>query len=127
MATVATNVMLFAASLTLLEMFVAVIVLGTLLATFLPLMQSVNYQQRLTDQRLLALREAENLRRVGREFSGQASGSLSIATTHTQARYVLPKPVSRLRAAYPEVTVSLHQGSPDQVARMVIEEVAERL
>lgn len=46
---------------TLLEMFVAVVVLGTLLATFLPLMQSVGYQQRLTDQRLLALREAENL------------------------------------------------------------------
>ena len=50
---------------------------------------------------------------------------MSIATTHTQARYVLPVPVARLREAYPKVNVSLHQGSPDQVARMVIDEVAE--
>ena len=59
------------------------------------------------------------------QYSAQNHGTLSIATTHTQARYVLPRPVARLREAYPEVTVSLHQGSPDQVARMVIEEVAE--
>jgi LysR family cys regulon transcriptional activator len=73
----------------------------------------------------LILREVNNLRRIGQQYSSQNHGTLSIATTHTQARYVLPQPVSRLRAAYPEVTVSLHQGSPDQVARMVIEEVAE--
>ena len=73
----------------------------------------------------LIMREVGNLRRIGEQFSAQDSGTLSIATTHTQARYVLPKPVSKLREAYPEVTVSLHQGSPDQVARMVIEEIAE--
>ena len=71
------------------------------------------------------LREVNNLRRIGQQYSAQNHGTLSIATTHTQARYVLPRPVSRLREAYPEVTVSLHQGSPDQVARMVIEETAE--
>ena len=71
------------------------------------------------------MREVGNLKRIGEQFSAQDSGTLSIATTHTQARYVLPVPVARLREAYPKVNVSLHQGSPDQVARMVIDEVAE--
>jgi len=73
----------------------------------------------------LILREVGNLRRIGEQFSAQDSGTLSIATTHTQARYVLPLPVAKLRQAYPKVNVSLHQGSPDQVARMVLDEVAE--
>ena len=73
----------------------------------------------------LILREVGNLRRIGEQYSAQDSGTLSIATTHTQARYVLPQPVARLREAFPKVNVSLHQGSPDQVARMVIDEVAE--
>ena len=73
----------------------------------------------------LIMREVGNLRRIGDEYSAEDSGTLSIATTHTQARYVLPGPVSRLRAAYPKVNVSLHQGAPDQVAKMVIDEIAE--
>jgi LysR family cys regulon transcriptional activator len=73
----------------------------------------------------LIMREVGNLRRIGEQFSAQDSGTLSIATTHTQARYVLPQPVARLREAFPKVNVSLHQGSPDQVARMVLDEVAE--
>ncbi|MFD0667328.1 CysB family HTH-type transcriptional regulator [Ramlibacter sp. MAHUQ-53] len=73
----------------------------------------------------LIMREVGNLKRIGEQFSAQDSGTLSIATTHTQARYVLPVPVARLREAYPKVNVSLHQGSPDQVARMVLDEVAE--
>jgi LysR family cys regulon transcriptional activator len=73
----------------------------------------------------LIMREVGNLKRIGEQFSAQDSGTLSIATTHTQARYVLPIPVAKLREAYPKVSVSLHQGSPDQVARMVMEEVAE--
>ncbi len=71
------------------------------------------------------LREVGNLKRIGDEFSAEDSGTLSIATTHTQARYVLPQPVSKLRLAYPKVNVSLHQGSPDQVARMVLDESAD--
>ncbi|MDP2817765.1 MAG: CysB family HTH-type transcriptional regulator [Polaromonas sp.] len=71
------------------------------------------------------LREVGNLRRIGEQFSAQDNGTLSIATTHTQARYVLPVPVAKLREAFPKVNVSLHQGSPDQVARMLIDEVAE--
>jgi LysR family cys regulon transcriptional activator len=73
----------------------------------------------------LIMREVGNLKRIGEQFSAQDSGTLSIATTHTQARYVLPVPVARLREAYPKVNVSLHQGSPEQVARMVMDEVAE--
>ena len=71
------------------------------------------------------LREVNNLKRIGEQFSAQDSGTLSIATTHTQARYVLPVPVAKLRAKYPKVNISLHQGAPDQVARMVLDEVAE--
>jgi LysR family transcriptional regulator, cys regulon transcriptional activator len=73
----------------------------------------------------LIMREVGNLKRIGEQFSAQDSGTLSIATTHTQARYVLPIPVARLREAYPKVNVTLHQGSPDQVARYLIDEVAE--
>ncbi len=73
----------------------------------------------------LIMREVGNLRRIGEQYSAQDSGTLSIATTHTQARYVLPQPVAKLREAFPKVNVSLHQGSPDQVARMVLDEVAE--
>ena len=71
------------------------------------------------------MREVGNLKRIGAEFSNQDVGTLSIATTHSQARYFLPGPVARLRAQHPNVSVSLHQGSPNQVARMVIEEVAD--
>ena len=73
----------------------------------------------------LIMRELGNLKRIGEQFSAEDSGTLSIATTHTQARYVLPQPIARLRETYPKVNISLHQGSPDQVAKMLIEEVAE--
>jgi LysR family cys regulon transcriptional activator len=71
------------------------------------------------------LREVGNLRRIGEQFSQQDSGTLSIATTHTQARYVLPEFVAGLRQQFPKVNVSLHQAAPAQVARMLIDEVAE--
>ena len=71
------------------------------------------------------LLEVNNLKRIGEEFSRQDAGTLSIATTHSQARYFLPGPVSQLRRRFPNVNISLHQGSPSQVARMVREEVAD--
>ena len=73
----------------------------------------------------LILREVGNLKRIGDQYSKEDSGTLSIATTHTQARYVLPEKVASLRTAFPKVNISLHQGAPDQVARMLIDEVAE--
>ena len=73
----------------------------------------------------IILREVGNLKRIGDEYSKQDAGTLSIATTHTQARYVLPEPVAALRKRFPKVTVSLHQGTPDQVAQMLLDEVAD--
>jgi LysR family cys regulon transcriptional activator len=73
----------------------------------------------------IILREVANLKRIGEEFSKQDAGTLSIATTHTQARYFLPEPVAFLRSRYPKVQVVLHQGMPEQVARMLLDDVAE--
>ena len=73
----------------------------------------------------IILREVNNLKRIGDEYSKQDAGTLSIATTHTQARYVLPASVAQLRKRFPKVNVSLHQGTPEQVAQMVIDEVAD--
>ena len=73
----------------------------------------------------IILREIHNLKRIGEQFSNQDSGTLSIATTHTQARYVLPEPVAKLRQAYPKVNISLHQGSPTQVAEMLMNDAAD--
>ena len=73
----------------------------------------------------IIMREVANLKRIGDEFSKQDAGTLSIATTHTQARYFLPGPVAQLRARYPKVQVLLHQGMPEQVARMLLDDVAE--
>jgi LysR family transcriptional regulator, cys regulon transcriptional activator len=73
----------------------------------------------------LIMREVGNLKKIGEQFSLQDSGTLSIATTHTQARYVLPQPIAKLRETFPKVNISLHQGTPGQVAKMLIDEVAE--
>jgi len=66
------------------------------------------------------LKDAESLKRAGEEFTQQASGRLSIATTHSQARYALPGAVRDFRQRYPQVSLNLHQGTPDQVAEMLI-------
>ena len=81
--------------------------------------------QHVLDSIAVIMREVGNLKRIGEQSSAQDTGTLSIATTHTQARYVLPLPVAKLREQYPQVNIRLHQGAPDQVARMVIEETAE--
>ncbi|MEI7464240.1 MAG: CysB family HTH-type transcriptional regulator [Burkholderiales bacterium] len=66
------------------------------------------------------LLEADNLRRVGDDFNAQSTGRLSIAATHSQARYALPTVVRDFREVYPNVTLLLHQGSPKQVAEMLL-------
>ena len=71
------------------------------------------------------MREVANLKRIGEEYSKQDTGTLSIATTHTQARYFLPGPVAALRKRYPKVQVVLHQGTPAQVTRMLQDDSAE--
>lgn len=64
------------------------------------------------------LGEVDNIKRIAREFSDQKRGSLSIATTHTQARYVLPPVIKAFAAKYPEVSLHMHQGSPLQIAEL---------
>lgn len=66
------------------------------------------------------LREAKNLKTAGQEFSRQKSGQLTIATTHTQARYVLPPVIAQFAQRYPDVTLVLHQGNPLHVAQEVV-------
>ena len=63
-----------------------------------------------------ALREIANLKRVADEFRSEDAGVLGIATTHTQARYVLPPVLSQFAARFPKVRLVLHQGNPVQVA-----------
>src|SRR6202050_1356148 len=65
------------------------------------------------------LREMHNIRRTSAELRKADGGTLSIATTHTQARYVLPPVILALRAKYPKVRLHLHQGTSEQIAEMV--------
>ncbi len=71
------------------------------------------------------LRDMDNLLQVGDEFSNEAAGSLSIATTHTQARYALPPVIREFLRRYPQVKLSLHQGNPRQVCEMVLDGSAD--
>ena len=71
------------------------------------------------------LQEAENLKQVGREFKDQTSGTLTIATTHTQARYSLPKVVGEFKQRFPKVHLTIKQGSPPMLAEMVASREAD--
>ena len=74
-------------------------------------------------ERLLV--EHENLRTAGQEYSDQTAGSLTIATTHTQARYALPSVIRRFRSRYPDVKLHLHQSAPHEIAETVREGKAD--
>ena len=65
------------------------------------------------------LKDAENLRQVGEQFTEEDVGRLTIATTHTQARYALPQVVQQFTKRYPGVRLALRQGSPTQISEMV--------
>lgn len=66
------------------------------------------------------LHEMENIKRVGEDFTQESEGCLTIATTHTQARYRLPPAVKAFVERYPAVRLNIHQGSPAQVAELVV-------
>lgn len=66
------------------------------------------------------LRDVQNIKNIGSEFTEHDSGSLAIATTHTQARYALPAIVAEFVQRYPKVRLSIKQGSPDVLAQMVV-------
>jgi LysR family cys regulon transcriptional activator len=69
-------------------------------------------------ERILA--EAQNLRRAGEEFANDQAGTLTIAATHTQARYALPKAVAAFKRRYPGVELLLHQGNPTQICEQLL-------
>jgi LysR family cys regulon transcriptional activator len=69
-------------------------------------------------ERLLV--EAENLQQASREYADQDSGTLTVAVTHTQARYALPQVVQSFRAAFPNVRIALQQSSPEHIAEWVL-------
>lgn len=71
------------------------------------------------------LDDAENLRRAGSDYARQGHGPLSIAATHSQARYALPPAVRDFRGSHPDVALQLHQGSPKQVAQMLLDGEAD--
>lgn len=64
--------------------------------------------------------EAENLQQASLDYAGQNSGTLTIAATHTQARYALPKVVQSFRADFPDVRIALQQSAPDHIAEWVL-------
>ena len=66
------------------------------------------------------LSEAQNLRRAGEEFANDQLGTLTIAATHTQARYALPKAVAAFKRRYPRVKLVIHQGNPTQICEQVL-------
>lgn len=73
----------------------------------------------------LIMQEIDGLKRIGKEYAAQDSGSFTIATTHTQARYALPKVVQAFMQKYPKVRLSLLQGNPKQIAEMVMRDQAD--
>jgi len=64
------------------------------------------------------LRTIKNIQQVAQEYADEKKGSLSIATTHTQARYVLPATISTFITRYPDVSLHMHQGTPMQISEM---------
>lgn len=66
------------------------------------------------------LRKTENIRQIALEYTDPGKGHLSIATTHTQARYRLPRVIGSFIAQYPDVALHMHQGSPNQIAEMAV-------
>ncbi|HEX4869393.1 MAG TPA: HTH-type transcriptional regulator CysB [Moraxellaceae bacterium] len=71
------------------------------------------------------LRKVESIRQVSLEYTDQKRGHLSIATTHTQARYRLPGVIQKFIGQYPEVALHMHQGSPQQIAAMAADGTAD--
>ncbi len=71
------------------------------------------------------LLDAANLKRLAEQYSNREQGQLSVATTHTQARYALPRVVTEFKHSFPKVHLKLHQGSPDEIAQMLLHGLAD--
>jgi LysR family cys regulon transcriptional activator len=71
------------------------------------------------------LTEVDNIKSLSRDLAGQEQGELIVATTHTQARYVLPDLLADFHGEYPQISISLHQGTSDRIARQVQDQDAD--
>jgi LysR family cys regulon transcriptional activator len=71
------------------------------------------------------LLDARNIKRLAQQFSNQEQGHLTIATTHTQARYALPPVVTQFKKAFPQVHLILHQSSPGEIVSMLLDGAAD--
>ncbi|MBK9521944.1 MAG: CysB family HTH-type transcriptional regulator [Rhodocyclaceae bacterium] len=65
------------------------------------------------------LMDASNVKRLAEQFANRDSGKLTVATTHTQARYALPKVVAQFKSAFPKVHLALHQSSPEEIVSLL--------
>lgn len=64
------------------------------------------------------LRKVDTIKQIAQEYSNEGRGSLSVATTHTQARYVLPNTINKFMDQYPDVSLHMHQGTPMQISEL---------
>ncbi|MCB1755456.1 MAG: LysR family transcriptional regulator [Gammaproteobacteria bacterium] len=71
------------------------------------------------------LADCDNILAVGQEHVDEASGVLRIGTTHTQACYVLPAVIRQFRAIYPDISLQIHQGTPDQLVEMAVSDTVD--
>ncbi|WP_370232789.1 HTH-type transcriptional regulator CysB [Neptunomonas phycophila] len=71
------------------------------------------------------LQKVESIKQVAQEFSDEKMGSLAVATTHTQARYALPKTITEFIKSYPDVSLHMHQGTPMQISEMAADGTVE--
>jgi LysR family transcriptional regulator, cys regulon transcriptional activator len=79
----------------------------------------------IVEQARELLQQVDNIKRTAAEFSDATAGSLALATTHTQSRYVLPSVISQFINRYPDVSLQLHQGTPIQIAEIAAKGVAD--
>ena len=75
--------------------------------------------ERVIERARVIMQEVDNIRSLASEYFEEDKGSLSIGTTHTQARYVLPKIIAEFRRRFPNIKLNLHQGTSEQLADMV--------
>lgn len=89
------------------------------------LTQVTQVGQQIIDMATQVLRQTSVIKQIADECSNEASGELTIATTHTQARYALPSVIQEFRRKYPEVALHMKQGTPAQIAELAASGAAD--
>lgn len=76
--------------------------------------------KKVVERARVIIQEVENIRSLASDYFEEEEGSMAIATTHTQARYVLPEVIAEFRRRFPNVSLNLHQGTSEQIADMIM-------